>query len=293
MSKPTVAIIGTSGFLGKPTLDAFESSDFADKFQFPIKALSRSSKPSTDKIKFIQGTLDEEGIDKVVEALKGVDVIIELSGPEVFGPVENLVKQVKPKLFIPSQFGTEIDKSDKLFPGFLGIKTTHSKVARDAGIKVVDIITSLFAAPGAFLYEIVEPVGLDPKSKSVTYRGDPDIKFAFTHVNDIGRSVAATAAIDPSKLPDKIRIQSGVITPRQVVEKYEKDHNVKLTVKNESAEEALKEAQAKYAKGFDFADFLYYLSVVLYQGVDNGLSFSQNENEIVNPGDKSWTWEKY
>lgn len=293
MTKPTVAIIGTSGALGKPTLDAFESSIFADKFQFPIKTLSRSSKPSTDKIEYIQGSLDDEGIDKVVEAFKGVDVIIELSGPQVYGPVETLVKQVKPKLFIPSQFGTEIDKSDKVFPGFLDIKTKHSKAVRDVGIKTVDPGTSLFASPGAFLYEIVGQVGIDPESKTVTYRGEPDLKFSFTHVNDIGRSVAAIAAIDPSKLPDKVRIQSGLITPSQVVERYEKDHNVKLTVKNESAEEALKAGQAKYAQGFNPADFLFYLNVLLSQGVDNGLRFSQNENELVNPGNNSWTWDQY
>lgn len=293
MSKPTVAIIGTSGFLGKPTLDAFESPLFEDKFQFPIKALSRSSKPSTDKIKYIQGNLDDDGISKVVEEFKGIDVIIELSGPQVFGPVESIVKQVKPKLFIPSQFGTEIDKSDKIFPGLLSIKTEHSNVIRDAGIKVVDVISSLFAAPGAFLYEIVGQVGIEPESKSVTYRGDPDLEFSFTHVNDIGRSVVAIAATEPSKLPNKIRIQSGLITPRQVVEKYEKNHNVKLAVKNESSQEALKEGQARYAKGFNLEDFLYYLSVLVSQGVDNGLLFSQNENELVNPGNKLWTWEKY
>lgn len=158
---------------------------------------------------------------------------------------------------------------------------------------MVDVITSLFASPGTFLYDIVGQVGIDTESETVTYRGDPDLKFAFTHVNDIGRSVAEIAAIDPLKLPGSIRIQSGTISPREVVERYEKDHNVKLAVKNESAEEALKAGQAKYAQGFNSADFLFYLSVILSQGVDNGLAYAENENELVNPGNKSWTWEKY
>lgn len=293
MSRPTVAVIGTSGSLGKPTLDAFESSIFADKFQFPIKALSRSHKTSTDKIEYVQGTLDDKGIDKVIDAFKGIDVIIELSGPQVYGPVEYVVKRVKPKLFIPSQFGTEIDKSDKLFPGFLDIKTKHSQAIRDVGIKVIDVITSMFAVPGTFLYEIVGQVGIDPESKTVTYIGDPDFKFAFTRVNDIGRSVAAIAALDSSRLPDKIRIQSGTISPREVVKRYENDHNVKLEVKTEPAEEALKKSQAKYAQGFDFSDFLYYLNIILSRGVDCGLAYSENENVLVNPGSKSWTWEDY
>lgn len=292
MLKPTVAIIGTSGFLGKSTLNAFQSSVFADKFQFPIKALSRSAKKSNDKIEYVQGDLDE-GINKVVDAFKGVDVIIELSSMLVYGPVENLVKQVKPKLFIPSQFGTEIDKSDKLFPGFQDFKTKHSNAVRDAGIKVVDVMTSLFGPPGPFPYEIVGQVGIDAESKTVTYRGDPDTKTSFTSINDVGRSIAAVAATDFSKLPDKIRVQSGEITPRQVVERYENDHNAKLAAKVESAEEALKTAQTKYFQGYKPSDFLYYASVILYQGVDKGLAFRENDNELINPGSRLWTWDKF
>ncbi|CUM52543.1 unnamed protein product [Debaryomyces tyrocola] len=292
MLKPTVAIIGTSGFLGKSTLNAFQSSVFADKFQFPIKALSRSAKTSTDKIEYVQGDLNE-GINKVVDAFKGVDVIIELSSLLVYGPVETLVKQVKPKLFIPSQFGTEIDKSDKLFPGFQDFKTKHSNAIRDAGIKVVDVMTSLFGPPGPFPYEIMGQVGIDAESKTVTYRGDPDTKASFTSINDVGRSIAAVAAIDFSKLPDKIRVQSGEITPRQVVERYEKTHNAKLAVKVESAEEALKTAQTKYSQSYKPADFLYYSSVILFQGVDKGLAFRENDNELINPDSKLWTWDKF
>lgn len=293
MVKPTVLIIGTSGFLGKTTLNAFESPLFASKFQFPIKALSRTYKPSTDKIKYIQGDLNDEGIDNMASILKDVDVIIELSSFQVYGPVEKLVKQVKPKLFIPSQFGTEIDKSDKIFPGFQNFKTEHSKRVRDTGIKVVDIITSLFGPPGPFPYEIVQQVGIDPESNTVTYRGDPDVKFSYTSLNDVGRSIAATAAMEISQLPDKVRVESDKICPREVVTRYEKTHNVKLSVKFESAQEALEAAQAKYSEGYKSADFLYYSSIVLFQGLDKGSAFIRNENELINPGAKLWTWDKF
>lgn len=291
MSKPSVAIIGTNGVLGKPTINAFESSLFADKFQFPIKALSRSQKSSTDKVDYIQGSLND--VTKIVEAFKDVDVIIALSGPETFDLIEPIVKQVRPKLYIPSQFGTEIDKSAKFFPGLLKIKQDHSEAIRNEGIKVVDIITSLFAQPSGFLYEIVGQVGIDVNTSTVNYRGDPDIKFAYTTANDVGKTIAAVSFRNPSGLPDKVRVQSGKLSPREVAKRYEEEHNLKLESHSESAQSALREAQVKYAKGFQPSDFLYYLSILVYQGDDSGLAFSENENELINPGSKLWTWEEY
>lgn len=83
-----------------------------------------------------------------------------------------------------------------------------------------------------------------------------------------------------------IRVQSGEInnTYRQVVERYEKNHNAKLADKVEFAEEALKVAPP---------GFLYYSSVILFQGIDKGLAFRNNDNELVNPGSKLWTWDKF
>lgn len=296
MGKASIAIIGTSGFLGQPVIDAIESGIFDDKIAFPVKAVTRTKKTSTDKVQYVQGALDELGVDVLAAQLKGINTIISLVGgkPDLYVSVEKLVKLVKPQLYIPSQFGTEIDKSAKIFPGLLGFKQEHSENLRSAGIKVVDIVTGLFAVPGAFLYELVGAVGVDAENKTVTYRGNADEKFPVSKVDDIGRVVVAVALSNPDSLPDKVRTYSDVVSQRQVVERYEQTHNVKFAVKEVSASESLKEGQDKWnSAGFKLELFFFYLNVLLSQGTDNGLIFSKDERDLVNSHELLWKWSKF
>lgn len=295
MTKPTIAVIGLNGVLGKPFIDALQSDAFADKVSFPVKAVTRSTKASSEKIQYVKGSVDPKDADSLSSELKGVDVVIGLTGanPDLLKGLEKVVENVKPKLVIPSQFGVEIDKADKIFPGFLGLKQAHSEALRKLGSKVVDIVTSFFAAPNSFLYEIVVQVGVNPSAGEVIYRGSPDQKLSIARVEDIGYAIASVATKNPSELPNKVRIQSEVVTQQDIVKRFEEIHNVKLSVKHESAEEALKKGQEKYAQGFEFKDFLYYLSVLASQGLDKGVYFKENENELVNPGQKLWKWTKY
>lgn len=292
--KPSVAILGVSSALGQYTLKALELPFLADKIQFPVKALTRdaSKKTNTATVQYVQADLTAENTDKVAEALAGTDVIIELLGfnPDTFAVIENVVKAVKPKVFIPSQFGVELDKIS-YFPGFLEAKDKHSAAIRALGVKSVDIITSFFADEGSYLYAVVAHAGIDPAAKTVTYFGSPDTKFSYTKLEDVGKVVASVASIPPSELPDKVRVQAEQISFKEFASKYEKRNNVTLTAKIVDGP-YLQEAQEKY-KNFSFNDFLYYLHVIASQGIDKGASFSSNENELVNPGAKNWTWSTY
>ncbi|CUM66445.1 uncharacterized protein PRCAT00004109001 [Priceomyces carsonii] len=299
MSKPTVAIIGgPDGFLGKPTLAAIESETFADKFQFPIKVLSRSKRESTSKTEYIEVTWDESNVASIAKAIDGVDVVIELIGvfPETLGLIEKVLEKAKPKLFIPSQFGTELDKLSYLsqVPPFFDIKDKHAEKVRSLGIKTVSIITGAFTLPGFFLYEIVGGIGIDSEKKAVTYLGDPSSRLSVTNVNDIGKVIASVASINPRDLPDKVRVQSDEISYKDVVERYEKTHNIKL--KNNgviSKEESLQNLNKIIDNGFKQSDFFLLINTIISQGVDKGLLFSSNEDELVNPGENLWKWTKY
>ncbi|KAK6202532.1 CIP1 protein [Scheffersomyces amazonensis] len=296
MGKVSVAIIGLNGFLGKPVLEAINSGKFDDKLQFPIKALTRKEQPSTDKIQYITTDISDETVSSIGESLKGTEVIVELvkADPTLFGVIEKVVAEVKPKLFVPSQFGTDLIQVDDYAPGFLALKTQHSANVRKLGVKVVDVITSLFAVPGAFLYEIVGAVGIDPTTNTIVQRGDASSKFSISKLEDIGLSVVSLITLPISELPDTVRVQSQVISFQDVYDRYEKDHNVKLTVKEKyTKEEALAELKSKYAAGFEFKDFLFYLQAIAAQGVDKGLYFSEVHNELVNPGEKYWKWGKF
>lgn len=294
MAKHSIAILGANGALGAPVLAALESSTFRDSFQKPAILITRNAadKKNTDAVEYRSGDLvaDPEG---VAETIKGVDVVISLLGftPEVSQAAEKLVSIVKPKLYIPSQFGVDVSSVQSVFPGFLLGKKQHSDALRSKGIKVVDISTSCFAGD-AWLYEINFHFGVDQEHKSVTYLGSPEQRVAFTHLIDVGRTVAAVATADPAQLPDKIEVQSGVVTPKQVVELWESRHGSKIEVKAViSKEQALKDAQEDWTKnGFQPQKFFYYLNVIISQ---DGLVTDKNDNELVNPGESLWKWEKF
>ncbi|KAK6460613.1 hypothetical protein DFJ63DRAFT_320772 [Scheffersomyces coipomensis] len=296
MGKVSVAVIGLNGHLGKPVLEAINSGKFDDKIAFPIKALTRKEQASTDKIQYITTEINDETVSSISKSLEGTDVIIELvqPSPDLFATIEKIVKEVKPKLFVPSQFGTDLIQVDKFAPGFLGLKTQHSENVRKFGIKVVDVITSLFAVPGGFLYELVASVGVDTATKTVVQRGEPTDKFSITKLEDIGFTVVSLITLPIDKLPDTLRISSDVISFQDVIDKYEKSHDVKLTVtKTISKEQTLKDLQEKYATGFEFKDFFFYLHSIAALGLDKGLYYSEVHNELVNPGEKYWKWGKF
>lgn len=294
MSK--IAVIGLNGVLGSHALTALKSDAFASKVSFPVLAVTRdpSKYTSDEHVKYVGG--DYSNPDALAEQLKGVDVLVSVVGvnPELFQSLEKLVAAVKPKLYIPSQFGVDIDNALEVFPGFLGLKKQHSDAVRKNGQKVVDVSTSLFAQEGAFLYEVTQHIGADPQSKKALYLGSPDQKFSFTHVADIGRVIASLAThSSPLDIPDKVRVQSGLLTPKQVVEKYEQSHNVKFETETVSKEDAYKQAQEVWAKGFDPSKFLYYLNVLVSQGEEKGVYFTTTTNELVNPGESLWKWESF
>lgn len=290
----SIAVFGLGGFLGNPVLESLQQAPFADKVKFPILAVTRdtSKYTSTDKVKYIEGDVVNDR-DAVIKELQGVDVIVELVGPDpsVFAATEKVAAAVKPKLYIPSQFGVDIAQSQSTLPGFLGLKTDHSTKLRDAGLKVVDIVTGLFGDKDSFVTHTSAIVGVDESAKKVTYLGSPKNHFSYTILSDIGKTVAAAAVSpNPSELPDLLRVNSGTISQEELVAKFEAAKSVKLGVKEVSAEEALAEAKKVWAEGFNGNKFLYYLQVLISQGKEKGLWFGDNDNDVVNPSGSAWKW---
>lgn len=297
MSKPSIAIFGSNGALGAPTIAAFESETFRDKVKAPVHVFTRSTegKINSDVIQYVEGDIVANP-EEIAQKVKDFDVIISLLtfSPDLAQAIEKVVSIAKPKLYIPSQFGTNIANAGKLLPGFLAAKDEHSQQLRSKGIKVVDILTSVFVG-GAWVYEINGHFGVDTTSNSVTYLGSPNEEVSFTHTNDIGRVIAAVATKDPKDLPDQVDVRSGTITAAQVVKLYETRHNTTLEVKAiVPKEQALAEAQEDWNKnGFQPAKFMYYLNVLIANAGEGGLFSDAPGNELVNPGESVWTWEKF
>lgn len=294
MSKPTIAIFGINGFLGKPILEALESPQFASQISFPIVAVTRDSSKFTDSetVVYKQGSVED--VEGLKTALKGVDVVINVGSAVISSdPIADAAKAVGAKLYLPTQFGMDIPK----FATYLSVldsKIEHSKYARSLGLKTVDVSTGFFAVPGSLMYEFLGAVGVDAEAKKATILGDADAKLAVITLPDLGKAVASLVTKDPATLPDKIRFFSDEVSQEEIIKRYEETHNVKIERSYLSAEAGLQKAKDLLADhGFSLNDFVYYLNVAIGLGVSAGVVFPENEREIVNPGESVFKWGKF
>ncbi|KAK7687534.1 hypothetical protein QCA50_009414 [Cerrena zonata] len=274
MSKPSVTVIGSAGL---------------------VVTRSAADKKDTATLKYVEADLGNE--TKLAEVLKGRDVIVSLASPSPEGNavLEKVLTQVRPQVYIPSQFGSDLRPAQQKLPGFQTLKTDHADKVRAQGIKVVEVVTSYFIGEGHFLTEIVAHAGIDRDAGTVTYADSPQTKIAISYLPDVGNAVATLVSVDPLQMPDVFRMQSDEITYEDVAKKFENDHGVTLQVKHTTSDELLAKANEmmKVSQGFVLDEFLFYLWAVSAAGRDFGNSYSKNDNELVNPGGKLFPWTKF
>lgn len=290
-----VAIYGIHGLLGSRTIKSVLSEPFASKITFPVKVVTSdtSKKPiEDDRLEYVSY--------KDVpfkEAFAGVDVVVNLSNP-AFAPVQDVLEAVianKVKLYIPSQFGTDLEALEDNFPGFLRSKLDHSAAARNAGIKTVDIYTGLFIDEDQkFMGKELSILDLNAETNTVELIGDKNTKFNPSFLQDIGKSIAALVIFeDFSKIPNTIRIFSDKVTAGDLLAHYEKVHSVKLNVKKIPTTDVIAAAKKCFVN-FTFADFRLYLQSFVAMGEGKGIVFENNNSrEFVNPNESLFKWTKY
>jgi uncharacterized protein YbjT (DUF2867 family) len=293
----TVAVFGINGLLGKPVVEGLLTEPFITKIKTPIKLVTSSpeKKPvESDKVEYINYKNSS-----LKEAIKGVNVVINL-GNVPNSPLQDVLDAVianKVKLYIPSQFGVDVEAAGALFPGFLDIKKNHSAAAREAGIKTVDISTALFYdEEKGFVSSELPLTKVDTATNTVEFVGNENTKVNPSYYRDIGLATASIATFDDySKLPNKVRIFSDYVTFGDLVAKYEKRHNVKLNTVYIDAEEFQKELEEDYKKnGVNFTRFGDYLKVFHAAGEGKGVIFeTDHQKELVNPEESLFKWTKF
>lgn len=290
----TVAIVGTHGWLAKPIVNALLSEKYIPKIQTPIRLVSTNTNDKiidSDKVEYFNSKESP-----LIEAFKGFDVVINLVNIPG-GPLDEILEAVianKTKLYIPSQFGCDLDAVKIDFPGFIGVKIEHSDAARAAGIKTVDIATTFFYDGDNFIGFPIPYYQVEGNTVEIV--GDENIQVQFSYYQDIGEVVAICAtASDFSKLPNKCRIYSDTTTVGKLVEKYEKKHNVKLKRAYKDFDAYYNAIKEKHAvNGTDWNDFLTYLTAIQGAGDGKGAVFtSANEREVVNPNESLFKWTRF
>jgi len=242
-----------------------------------------------------------EPVPSFARAFEGVDIVVNLVGTaplEYYDALFEGALKSGVKVYFPPEFGSDHRLND--FPGWDDVlwlaKEKHVHKAREIAKGKVKII-ALYT--GLFLEGTLGPwFGFDTANLTYTSVGSPDKKTAITTKADIGRALAELSllALSPesaSSVPDDVRIagenvsyravrdtvqrvreELGVEPRGEIVLKTEDYDTYKATVR----EEQLK----KPAPGP-----LRHIRLLIAEGK---MDFSENNDELVNPGQKVWKW---
>lgn len=287
MYKPTIAVVGLNGAIGKHTINALLSPAFKSLYTLPIRAVTRDSAKaqasapstaSTDDLKFYTADVATgEGLDT---AFEGADVVINLLGAGVaHGKVAEAAATAKAKLYIPSEFGTDIVNAGP-YSSVFQAKINNLKYAKSLGLKTVAIINGAFSE---WALNIPPLVGVNfPETGKFQYYGDLDTKISTTSLADVGKVVASLASKDPSTIPDEIKVASEIISPRIVHSTFKKVTGQDLTQVGAPLEDITTPALKVAKEGVKSpADFVAGLRGVVYSG---NMYHDPIDNEFVSKG---------
>ena len=112
--------------------------------------------------------------------------------------------------------------------------------------------------------------------------GSANIKSAYTAMEDIGKAIASLVRLPPSEIPDDVRIVGDNISFKAASEEMTAVSGNKIELKEIELGPYKKEVVMKTSG--DPAGFIRF---VMGEG---NLDFSENDNELVNPGEKLWKW---
>jgi hypothetical protein len=112
--------------------------------------------------------------------------------------------------------------------------------------------------------------------------GSANTKTAYTTVEDIGKAVASLVRLPPAEIPDDVRVVGDNISFKEASEEMAAVSGNKIELKEIELGPYKKEVTKK--KEGDPAAFIRF---VMGEGQ---LDFSENNNELVNPGEKLWKW---
>ncbi|KAH9858412.1 NmrA-like family-domain-containing protein [Lenzites betulinus] len=293
-TKPSVAIIGGTGQLGEPITSVF-LTDYKASFS-TVRVFTRD--PSATKAQDLAKKGAEVvalDLNSLATALAGTDVVVNLLASSVSEEDRNKVGEAAVKagvkVFFLGEFGLDhrlVDFSGYEHPEWAEkqeIAKATRAIAKGTQTKVIALYSSIFVEIllGPYL-------GFDLQNNVFTPYGPASQKFATTSKADIGRATASLSllALDPktaASVPDLVRIAGSIVTFEDVRDIFARVKGVpKGEIQSVDIEAAI--ARLRSEKGHA-GNLLDYIRVALGK---NWADFSENDNELVNPGQKAWKW---
>ena len=168
-------------------------------------------------------------------------------------------------------------------------KMDHQKTARNSNMKVCAVYCGLFMEQRYFplesysnIYSFGPWFGMNTKKGVWEPIGKATTKSAYTALEDVGKAVAALCRLPPERIPEHIRIVGDNISFKDASEAMTAVSGDNIELKEVDLDSFKKEATKKTE-----GDPAAFIRFVMGEGK---LDFSENQNEIVNPGEREWKW---
>ncbi|KAL8727693.1 MAG: hypothetical protein Q9166_005866 [cf. Caloplaca sp. 2 TL-2023] len=242
-----VIIIGASGNVGKPVVDALL------KAGFNVTALTRKGSSATfpSDVK-VQNVDDDYPYDQVLAAFKGQEAVINLLPPvsvEQHNSIADAAAEAGIKRIIPSEFGSDTSnpKIVELIPLFGGKAaiTEYLKTKESSGLSWTAVINGAFFDWGLYTGFL----GFDLKNHTATIFDAGNAPVNATNLADVGQSIVSILS-KPDETANKfVFIQSVKTDQNQILAALEKSTGTKWTVNKQSATEARQTGGEKLGKG--------------------------------------------
>ncbi|KAI4176671.1 MAG: hypothetical protein LQ343_000963 [Gyalolechia ehrenbergii] len=259
-----VIILGASGNVGKPTVDALLAAD-----GFNVTVLTRKGSsatfPSEVKVHSVDDTYPS---DQLHAAFKGQDAVINLLPPSDVkhaNAIADAAAEAGVKRYIPSEFGSDTSnpKVVELVPVFAGKAkiTEYLKTKESAGMSWSAVVNgALFdwGLQNGFL-------GFDLVSHNATILDSGDARVNYTTLSTVGQGIVAILS-NPGETANRyIYIQSTKASQNQILAALEKSTGKKWNVNKRSTAEASQTGGEKLGKG-DMSGILDLIIGGIYRG---------------------------
>lgn len=291
---PTIALAGSTGYLGSQVFKVLTASTFRSSFAEVIllKRRKSSSAPQhSDPSKtdpnspslYTTRYYDESNLSA---SLQDIDVLINTVGPTGHSFKDALLRAIPSshvKLYIPSEFGVDHTVHD-----FPHEEWDHKKAHYDLAQEILPPTTKVCRIfIGLFTEASIGPwFAFDTKNAIYEAVGSADIPVSFTSLEDTGRVIARVASMPLDQVPPQIHVASNTLTIRELAHVMEEAGSDSVQIKEVDLasykEAVLKEGTADPSK---------YLRFLMGEGnINHTAEGLGNDNELVNPGGKLWNW---
>ncbi|KAH9922257.1 uncharacterized protein B0H18DRAFT_1018780 [Fomitopsis serialis] len=300
----TVALVGATGGLGKEVANVFLTSykPFFSRVVVTARDITTAdAKALAEKGSELVQINPVDPVASLGRAFEGVDAVVSLVGKaptEFRDAVGEAAIKSGAKVYFPTEYGSDHRIND--FPGWDDpdwlFKGQHARKYRQLGASKTKVV-SLYN--GLFLEILIGPwLGFDTANLTYTSVGSPDAKTATTAKADIGRALAELTllSLNPetaASVPDDVHIAGSNVSYRQVrdvVQKIRDELGVepKGEIKVQGTDlaafrEKLRKEQLEKPKSGP----IDHIKILIGEGK---MDFSQNDDELVNPGESIWKW---